>query len=165
MDVLSDLVYTNKNVSMLFHHIHILSARSEKVKRTNINRTSIAIHNLLKILKTYYANTNQGKGKTPETEAADRLKIVLDTRKALGKRTEREDRGQKETGREILLARAKGDRKRDTPRRNYSEKEIGTEILPCANYSDTHTLPRVHYSETTSQEVKRPLNLNLPSPK
>jgi hypothetical protein len=49
---------------MLFQHIHILSARSEGVKRTNINRTSIAIHSLLKILKAYYANTNQGKGKT-----------------------------------------------------------------------------------------------------
>jgi len=88
---------------------------------------------------------------TSETGGADRLKLLRHS-----KSTEKENRERR--------PRAKRDRKRDTPRGNYSEKEIETEILPRANYSDTHILPRVNYSEAASQEGKRPLNENLLPP-
>ncbi len=56
--------------------------KKEKIKVTT---TKANIHDLLNILKTYYANTHQDTSK-PVTEGTEGLKLMIDTRQTLGKR-------------------------------------------------------------------------------
>ena len=60
-------------------------------KRIKDTTAKTNIHNLLNILKTYCANTHQDKPKPPNTDGTDRLQLVIDTRKTLGKRLTYED--------------------------------------------------------------------------
>jgi hypothetical protein len=111
--------------------IGINRKKKEKIKVTTVKTN---IHDLLNILKAYYANTHQDTPKLELNEGTEGLKLMIDTRQTLGKRPPYTN----QDGTETLPAKGK-----HTTRQNY--EGVYTSLIPQVNYTEgpTHnSLPR-----------------------
>jgi hypothetical protein len=81
------------------------------------------IHDLLNILKAYYANTHQDTPKSESNEGTEGLKLMIDTRQTLGNRPPYTN----QNGTETLPAKGK-----HTKRQDY--EGVYTSLIPQVNY-------------------------------
>jgi hypothetical protein len=83
------------------------------------------IHGLLNILKAYYANTHQDSPKPEMNEGTEGLKLMIDTRQALGKRPPYTN----QNGTKTLPVEGK-----HTKRQDY--EGVYTSLIPQVNYTE-----------------------------
>jgi hypothetical protein len=118
-------------------HEHAMDTNLEKIginqkKKIKAATAEANIHGLLNILKAYYANTHQDTPKPKSNVGTEGLKLMIDTRQALGKRPPHTN--QKVT--ETLPAKGK-----HTKRQDY--EGAYTSLIPQVNYTEgpAHSLP------------------------
>jgi hypothetical protein len=111
------------NENAMDTNLERLGINQKKKKKIKAATTKANIHGLLNILKSYYANTHQDTPKPEINEGTAGLKLMIDTRQALGKRPPCTNRNGTTT------TPTKG---KHTKRRDY--EGVYTSLIPQVNY-------------------------------